>query len=116
MKALSRLQDGRWERGMIRRIGEMLGFQAESGAAAIHLAFFAMNGSIQEVAAIELHAGFGSPHFHCPATVRLVNFRRQGERMLAFRIQDPVVIVASAEFQLLVVLVDPRPYGFGMRK
>ena len=65
---------------------------------------------VQEVARVELNAGFGGQHFHHPPGLRLVDSRREGQRASAAG-QNEVVIVAAAELELLVVLVDPGADG-----
>ena len=58
---------------MIGGIGEMLGFEAESGAVIVSTASLAVDGAIQEIPAVELQAGFGGPNFHQAAGGGLEN-------------------------------------------
>ena len=53
----------------------MLRLETETGAPAIRATAFASKGSVEEVAGIELHAGFGRVHVERPSGVRLVHVR-----------------------------------------
>ena len=76
---LSGFENGRWEARVIRRIREMLSFEAESIAPVINLALLASN-AIEEVPGVELEARLGRRHLEHPARMRLVGLRceRQG--------------------------------------
>ena len=74
LHCIARLEDCTRERGLIRRVGEMLGFQAQSRPFAVHLATLALDGSIQEIAGIELHAGLRRRHLQDASAYRLGHF------------------------------------------
>src|SRR5258708_1127753 len=69
--ALAGLQDHGRELWLIRRIGIVLRFQAERGAARIGEAPFADSFAVEKIAGIELHAGLGGPNFQDAAGGRL---------------------------------------------
>jgi hypothetical protein len=74
---LARLQFGRWEIRMVRRIGKMLRFHAEGVADLINLAALAGDRAVQEIAGVELQAGLGRPDFHDAAAGRFDDARGQ---------------------------------------
>src|SRR5690606_21410649 len=74
---LSGTQYGRRERGLIGRIGEVLCFETEAIPLIVHFSAFSSSGSIQEVAGIELNAGFRCVQLHNAARLRFVNRRAQ---------------------------------------
>ena len=70
-EGLSWVNDGAWESWMIRRIREMLCFQAERAEFGIADAILAHNLPVQVESGIELHAGLGGPNFHLAACRRV---------------------------------------------
>src|ERR1700757_1116076 len=77
VELLSRLQNRTWEIRMVRRIREMLCFQAEPEAPLVDMAFFAGNAPIQEISAIELHSRLRGPHFETASASGFMNACRQ---------------------------------------
>src|SRR5262249_48591598 len=69
---LSRLEHSRRELRLIRRIREMLRFQAETIAVVIDFAIFPGNASVQEISAVELNAGFIRQHLQDASRLRIV--------------------------------------------
>src|SRR5690348_17418349 len=64
-----RLQFGRRKLGLVGRVGEMLGLQAESGATRILHPSLARYGAVQKIPAVKLHSWLRGPHFqHTPGT------------------------------------------------
>src|SRR5271157_4184786 len=63
-EGFSRVHDGAWESRVIRRIREMLCFQAERAEFGVADAILAHDGAVQVQGGIELHAGLGGPDFH----------------------------------------------------
>src|ERR1035437_3943730 len=58
-KRLSRLQRRRRKRGVIGRVREVLGLQAEPISALVNVALFAGDGTVEEIPRIELNPGLG---------------------------------------------------------
>jgi len=117
MKLLSRLQLGRRELLMIGRIRKMLSLQAQRRAMPVHLSLFTLHCTVQEISGVKLHARLGRQDIHDPAAGRLIHFHCQRRPCRAgFFVQHPVVIVAFAKFELLVVRVDARADGRLFRK
>ena len=67
---------------------------------------FAFQGAVKEVAAVELDAGLGGVDPQQPAGSGLIYFRSFSD-FAACPVQYPVVIVAFAEMELLVVRLNP---------
>ena len=87
---------------MIGGVWEVLGFQAESGAKRIGFAGFAANGEVEEIAGVELDAGFGGEDFEDAAGVRVGS--DGGElgsgvvRGVGSFVEHPIVVVTFGEF------------------
>ena len=88
----------------------MLRLHTESAALSVDFAALAVNGSVEEIAGIKLQAGLGSENVHDAPAVGLVDLCRLGKAADVL-VQYPIVIVAAAEFKLLVVFIDPRADG-----
>src|SRR5215475_5236747 len=99
-------QDRRGEARFIRRIGKMLCLEAEAVTSVVGLAGFALHFS-EKVSDVKLNARFGRPDFHYSARRRFGDFSRLTQYS-GLAVDDEVVVVALAEFQLLFVLVDAR--------
>src|SRR6266851_657668 len=112
----SGVQDRRGEFRLVGGIGKVLGFQAEGGALGISEPALANSCAVKEIAGIKLDAGFGGPDFHDAAGSGLEDARGERFALVHGHAQDEVVIVAAAEFQLLVGLIDARPDGGGFAK
>src|SRR5215813_6577515 len=108
------LQDRRREARFIRRIGKMLCLQTEDVTWVVVLAAFALHLS-EKVAVVELHARIGRQDFHYSACRGVGDFRRLTQYS-GLAVDDEVVVVALAEFQLFVVLVDARADRRRLRK
>ena len=89
---------------MIWRIREVLGLKAQSTTVRIRNAALPFDRAIQKISGIKLNSGLiGQDLQHAP-TAGLIDFGRL--RKLAAAVQHPVVIVAVALFQLIVVVVN----------
>ena len=90
---------------MVRRIGIALGLETEAGAEAVH-AFFrpCRDAAVEEVAGVELDAGFGGLDRKDAAAGRISNGSREFQRALVAG--GPVVIIAACAFELKVVRAD----------
>src|SRR5215472_4602693 len=104
--ALSGLQLRRRKLRMVRGVGKMLGLQTERHALGIRNSTLALGGSIQKIPSVKLHSRLGRPHFQNSTGSLLCNARGEGDAVTHFAPQDKVVIVAFAEFDLLVVGID----------
>src|SRR5271156_3336741 len=91
----------------------MLRLQTQPGAARVHLAAFAVDRSVQEIAGVKLQARLRGHYFKNAAADRLLDARGQAQ---SASVQHPVVIVAMAELQLLVIGFDSRTYASGFSK
>src|SRR5215475_11519462 len=99
-------QDSRREVRFIRRIRKMLCLEAEAVALVVGLAGFALH-LCKKVADVKLDARLGRPDFHSPGRLRIIYLRRLTQYS-GLAVDDEVVVVAAAELQLLVVLIDAR--------
>ena len=106
-KFLAGTQHGGRELGMIRRVGIMLGFQAESAIFLIGLATLADDAGIEMNGGIELHAGLGGQHFHLAAGRRIVHFSGETQRS-HFSVEDEVVVIAADVLDFANVRADGR--------
>src|SRR3569833_1933952 len=102
---LAWLLDRGGELGMVGGVREVLRLQAEGVALLVDLLALALDRSVQEVAGVALHSRLGREDFHGPAARRIDRARREDQpRPLA--VDHPVVGVALAKDELLVVLMD----------
>src|SRR5262245_2637593 len=99
-------QNRRREVRLIRRIRKMLCLEAEAVALVVGLAAFALH-LREKVADVKLHARLGRPDFHHAARRRLGDLRRLTQYS-SLAVDDEVMVIAAAELQLLVVLIDAR--------
>src|ERR1700758_4866854 len=90
---------------MIGGIREVLRLQAETVAALVDMAVLTDNRTVKEIASVELDAGLRGRDFEHTSASGLVGARRQREAV-AFAVDDPVVVVAVAEDDLFVRVVD----------
>src|SRR6185437_14395470 len=96
---------------MVRRIRKVLGLQAESATAWIRNAAFPLDCAIQKISGIKLNPGLiGQDLQHTP-TSGLINFGRL--RKFTAAVKHPVVIVAVALLQLIVVIVNSCTHSSG---
>src|ERR1700694_3579800 len=91
---------------MIGGIGEMLRLEAKPAAKAVELAILATLRTVEEIPRVELEAGFRGQHLEKPPRDRPEEGRR-GDQTLTLPIQDPVVIVAASEGELVFASADP---------
>ena len=92
--------------GMVRRIGEVLGFKAERTVLFIIHAADPRKFSIEKIAGVKLHARFGREHFHPATGSRLFNPRdRLQTRTSAF--QNEVLVIAA---RIGGELIETRAY------
>ena len=92
---------------MIRRIREVLRLQAEAVAALVDVAFLSGDGAVEKISRVELDAGLRGRDLQHATARGFVDARGQTEAV-AFPVDHKVVIVAVAEDQLLVAVVDAR--------
>ena len=95
--------------GAFHGVGEKLGFKAQAGAFAEGSALFAVQRiAVQEIPAVELHAGQVGVGVHDPARGFVDQLGRQAK---ALAVDDPVVVVAAGPEKLGIILLDPLPDG-----
>src|ERR1700744_3345768 len=100
---------------MIRRIGEVVRFAAESCPLSVVAASVPFYSAVEKIAGVELDAGLVGENLQPPASRRLVDFSRERDFSIR-RIENPIVIVAVAELELLIVGIDARADGGGFRE
>src|SRR5579871_2377670 len=91
---------------MIRRIGEMLRFEAKRVALLIDVAVLAMH-SVEKITGVELHSRFGGVHFQHSAGSRVISAAHKHESR-AFAVNHEVVVIAPAELNLFILLANSR--------
>ena len=79
----------------------------------VRLAALAANFAVQKIPRVELYSRLCGQNFQYAAGAGIGNARRQ-RQAVARAIQNKVVVVAPAEFNLLVIGVDARPNGCGL--
>src|ERR1700730_5000807 len=99
VKFLPRFQLRRGKAGVVRRVREMLGFQAKCESPVVDAAFFSGDRSVEEDSGVELLSWCVREHFQNPASGRLVHFGRLGQLALRM-IEHEIVVVPLAEAQL----------------
>jgi len=92
---------------MIWRIREMLSFQAETGPVRAHNSALASGRSIQKITAVKLDPGFGREYLQHPTAARFENFRRRLQTVAGGSFENPVMVIAASELELLILLIDP---------
>jgi hypothetical protein len=91
---ITRSQNSRWEVRMIRRIGKMLGFQAERGVLREYMPVASGHGSIERVAGVQMDAGLcGQDIEH--ATADRIDQARCGAQFAGNSIDHPGVIIPA---------------------
>src|SRR5437868_10511931 len=90
---------------MVRRIGKMLSLQAQCAATDVGRTALAFERAVQKVSRIELGSRLGSGDAK-PAPARgLIDFGCV-EELATWRVEHPVVVIAFAEADLLVIGID----------
>src|ERR1700761_7681085 len=106
----SRLERTGGEVGVIGGVGKMLGLKTEAGAEAVNVAAFAVRGSVQKVAGVELDTGLGCLDGQDATAGRFLNARCL-MHYAHLSVEDVVVVVALPQAQLFVVILDSRADG-----
>src|SRR5438067_11801489 len=83
----------------------MLSFEAEGTTAPVRLASFTLDAGVEVVASVELNARLVGENFEHASAGGFFDSRSQCRSRAVF-VQDPVMIVALTELQLLVILFD----------
>ena len=99
---LSGTEDHRRPLGFVGGVGIVLGLEADGGALVVHDALLAGDGAVEEVAAVDLDAGLVGEDLEVDAGGGAVKLRG-GSVDVAGGIQHPVVVIAVAVADLLVV-------------
>src|ERR1043165_227429 len=100
------LQRRRWKRGLVRGVGIVLRLETETRSSRIGFPGLARQRTIKKVSRIKLHARFGGPHLHDAATRRFIRRCRESHHTRP-SVDHPRMIVATTEFQLFIILIDP---------
>src|SRR4051812_29577946 len=74
-----RLERDRRKPGLVGRIGEVLGLEADARVALVAAAALADDRAVEEVAGVALHARLGGVHLHHPAAGGVLEPRAQRE-------------------------------------
>src|SRR5271168_5100596 len=82
----------------------------------IRRAAFAFDRTVQKISAVKLNAWFGGPHFHLAAGFGVEESNYQNRLRASVAVENPIVVVALAKFQLFVVECDARTDGRGLAK
>src|SRR5450830_1245508 len=98
---LARTQDGVREVGLVRRIREMLSFQAQRATITVG-AQLAVLAAVKEIARIKLNTGLLRVHLHHPARLWLAHAGGQRQPMICVLIQHKVMVVTAPDAQLLM--------------
>src|SRR4051812_25634101 len=93
---------------MVRRVRVVLSFQGEPISLLVGVSVLAREFSVQEVAGVKLHARFCGVYLEHSSSLRFKDAGRQ-LKFRAFTVDDEVVIVSSAQFDLLVICIDAGP-------
>ncbi len=83
----------------------MLSLETEPITKLIGIPPFAYLTAVEKISGVELHARFCGPNLHHAPGSWFEHFRRLSQR-LRVSIQNPIVIVAIADFELLIALTD----------
>ena len=93
----------------------MLRLEAESVSASVPATGLTDNAPVQTVGCVELEARLGRVYIQNPTAGRLFHVRGVHEFCVS-QLQHEVVIVAAADPQLRIILIDPRSNGCGLRE
>src|SRR5437870_4982789 len=91
---------------MVGRVGKMLRLQAQRAAMLVDMARLARDRAVEEIAGVELQAGLRRRDIERSAALRIFELRGVTQPRVAT--QDPVMVVALAVLDLLVIRVDAR--------
>ena len=105
----SRAQEGRRPLRLVGGIRIFLGLQADGSAALINNPAFAGDGAVEEVPRIHLDSGLIGVNLQVDAGRRAKEFGGNNG-IVAGAVQHPVMVVAVAVAQLLIIGIDVLPY------
>jgi len=95
----------------------MLRLEAEGGARRVVMFVLARIGGIEMVRSVELHAGFAGQHLEDATGGRLDYFCGADDLEVGWAVvNDPIVIVAGAELELFVGVIDVSADGVRLKK
>ena len=97
---------------MVWCVGEVLAFQADSGAAWISCSVSTLNAG-KEVAGIELHSRLCGIHFHRAAAHWFNESGSKAHLSFLVLVEDIVMVKAAAVLDLLVIGIDVLTKGLG---
>src|SRR6267142_5429193 len=105
--ALAGLEDDGGEFRLIRRIGKVLGFQAEGVAARIGEAALAGSFAIEKISGVKLDAGLGGPNFQDAAGGGLDDARGAGFAAACGTAQDTAGPHAPSSSEFTCAVLSP---------
>ena len=85
----------------------MLRLQAQSITPFVDMPIFPRDRSIEEIPRVELHSGLRRRNFQHASARRFVDASRE-RQPCALTIDDEIMVVAMAEHELFIVVIDPR--------
>src|ERR1700758_2859665 len=93
----------------------MLRLEAETVPPLVDVSLLSRDGAVQEISRIKLDSGLRGGDFqHAPAG-RFIHACSQ-RKAVAFAINHPVVVVAVAQHELFVTIIDARSHSRGLRE
>src|SRR5438128_801801 len=95
---------------MIGRVRKMLRFHAKAAAEFVDPSTLAQDRTVEKVSTVELQSGFCRQNLQHASAVRLEHRGHYTEFARLF-VDHPIMVVAIAELQLLVVRVNARTDG-----
>ena len=106
---------GGGEGGVVGGIGVVLGFEAEAEVLGVGGSGFSFQGAVEEVAGVELDAGFGGGDGEDSSGGRVVDFGGflHGS---GWATEDPIMVVAVGDLELVVRGIDALADGGGFAK
>src|SRR5205807_7508567 len=94
------------KRGLVGRVGEVLGLQTEPVTLSVGLSAGAEQRAVEAVTGVELDAGLGRGELHDAAGLRVVQARGQHRRAGGGPAQHPVMVVAAAIDELGMTIAE----------
>lgn len=95
----------------------MLGFEAEGGARRVVMFVLARFSGVEMVRGVELDAGLAGQHLEDAARGWIDYFCGADDLQIGWAVvNDPIVIVAGAKFELFVGVVDTSANRVGLEK
>ena len=94
---------------MVRAVGEVLRLETETRPKSVNCTAFPNHVPVEMVPGVKLHPRLCCQHIEHAAGTRVHDPRGKTQRA-RFAVYDVIVVVANAELQLLVLLIDTLAY------